>query len=896
MGSARAQGIAMAAVELFGALADEAVTAGLVNLAIAAIRTDHHPDVKGVRAQVSTLMRSKFSSLGRDDQEALSKAVESAIRALKIDDELVRATNNPDRLIEIIMSRSEHSLSPVLSDVVTGRNVRSILRIVCDWIALEIRRAPKFVQIRLDQAIEDVAKHGQSLTRLGARQDSMDGAIYAQDARLSEVQRMLDLIGGFDALRLASPVSLFGSAIDHRPRPAAVVGRVDALAQVSRFIDAHGFALVCGRELSGRFEILRAWCVESRPMEHAHAITYQSTEQLAAATEELALRYAVQPSGDIATVVAKLLWARPEITLIICEIDRVDLIQRLGSSCQASSGVLLMTASAKVGKSSPMHIDVVDLSDDEIYELLCAELHEAHLPGLQSLARALAGLPETARVAAALLREAEAPDALAIERLLSDPARILSIPLENSAKSRTQAAVWTRGLQHFADVEQFDGRLLLAAMHVMQNRVLPPQIDLVMHLLMTADQTAKNLEWAKYANARDSLVRLELAGVSDGFVNTPSLLAEFCWRQLDENDKGRVAKACLRSAKMAADRGRFSHEVVYYYCSAWLQMVDANWLRPWDVQLFDDAVLQLANVMWALDLREHSQVLLGRLLAIQAQDPNASTWSVAIRLGAQQLDIDTAKRAQDYVDLLAQERADQGELDPENECALWTLVAKSRWRTADLEGVLEAVAAGRRHLDALDDSSRALAETNLLRLWAWARASLGEVGPALAALDEAYEKLAGVAGPPALEEFRSETQEFLFRRGILGWKLWRDRELPHRDEASAVGDVIGVNSSWISVAAARSVGDFVLAEQHLDAGLPEYFESEVTQIYGVGQHYKTIWHAERVVHQTGFVIESGIHNDRRALEAALLELDDALSRFDRLSNEELELVRVQSWR
>ncbi|MET4099559.1 hypothetical protein ABIB37_001796 [Agrococcus sp. UYP10] len=898
MGQARAQAIAMASVELFGTLLNAAVSAGFVNVVMASIRTDYQPNLKQVRSRVSALINNKFNALSGHDRSALVDAAETALRSLKIDDDLVRATNSASLFLELVLTRVREALGPVMEDAATRDSIESIVRIVCDWIAAEIRRAPKHFGLRLDQAVDDIDLQRGALARLTANHEAVEHELKSHAARLAGAEDAVAMLDPFLMLSFVSPTSLFVAAVDHRALPACFVGRSDDLSELSRAVSACGMALVAGPELSGRFELARQWSMRERSLNTTYAVTYSSSDQLSTAVRALAQSRGVNPYGDIASVVGRLLRAQPELTLIVCDLDRSDLIERLAAACEPDAGVLLLTTGRAVGDEYDAALHLPALEEESILELLAAELPDFDVSVLDPLAKILRGLPETARVAAALVRRAGSAGDASLRAILADPALVLGVPLERSVSNRTQNAVWARVLDEFRQSAAFDGRLLLASLHVMQGRVLDVQLMGVAGLLTAATfEAVPDAFGDTFAHAKQSLQSLDLIDVASGMVSASRLLTAYCWRELNPQEQRRVVRACLGSAKTAASLGRYSREIVYYYCAAWLQTSETDEYRDIDRASFDDAVVQLANLMNELDLRESAVGLLGRLFALQGDDGSGAAWSTGVRIGHMLFAVDTVTRSREYVNSLERQYADvEVDLDPEEQCSYWSLVAKSRWEAGDLVGVRSAAASGLALLDQLEDASTSLPASALLRVGAWAEISLGDVPVGLDMLERGFAILAALGGAPSLEEYVSQTQTFLFEREVNDWLNWRDRPIAVKYERPAISDVIGVNSKWISVAAARSVGDLPAAEKLLADGLPEIFDSNEELIYGISPFYQAVWHAERLVHRAGIAIESESTPPRLALLLLKSELSEGVARLERLPAQEREMKRALGWR
>lgn len=861
----RAQAIAVASVDLFGALMNAAVGAGIVNVAIAALRSDFEPNIKRLKGQVSGLVNSKFRTLTRHDRQALITAAAAAVRSLRIDSKLVRATSNPRVLRALVLERARDELQPVLNDQVTRAGIEAILCIVCDWIVNEIRDAPRFDRQRLNWVIEDVSDHRNRLDEVERQQTY-------QAARLAEVGALTAAHEQFEALSLVSPTALFSAAVDHRKMPARFVGRCAAQSELTRIVAAEGAAVIAGPELSGRFELARNWSMRERPGS-VFALTFSSTAQFSTAVRELAQSRAVDPSGDIATVLARLLWSRPDMTLIVCDLDRADLISRMLSALAPAAGVLLITATSGVVREGISALQLEPLAVEHIHELLETELPAIAAADLADLAEKLEGLPGTARVTAALLRRAGAGAHATLRAISAQPTLALSASLDENQGTRTQEAAWSRSLQHFQTSAAFDGRLLLAAMHVMQHRVLRAQLQAALMLLRNGSPDDGGDAFSDtFVSALHGLEGLDLLNLDGSVVSVHRLLGEHCWRELGEDDRNAVVTSCLQAARSAADHGRYSREVVYYYCAGWLQNFAVCEYRDANRTVFDGAVTQLATMMTELDLRESAVSLLFRLHTLQSKDSAAEAWATSIRIGHLLQPVETRERWLQYVSELGTSYDDSEViLEPEDDCSFWLLVARSRWETGDSDGVLEAVSKGLAMSARLEGASKVLAESGLWRLAGWAQIVRASTTEGIRSLRRGYEVLASVAGTDALEEYRSHTQIFLKERGVLSWRDWRDMAAPKRHAGDPNSVVIGVNSKWVSVAAARSTGELSAARQLLAEGLPPEFRTGDKEIYGIGQFYQILWHAEHLIHDVGI-----------GLESAELERVDVLSMIDDL--------------
>jgi tetratricopeptide (TPR) repeat protein len=817
----------------------------------------------------------KYKSLSDADRESVADATTQALKAIAIDDELVKSTNNPVKLQELIWQRSSITSHPAAAKgSSTLPFVEQMMKIVCDWIAEEVKRSPELFGPRLEQAITDVRR----LEHTQIKQQESIASHAEQIAGFGAALQAARNLGAESGAR----TERFIAIADFRPTPSSFIGREKELVSLSGSVTQTGAAVIAGRQMVGRFEIARQWCGAQRDPAHAWAIEYRSAAQLASAAEGLAEHYGVPWTGDITGAISNLLRGRPNLTIIILGLDRPDLLGRLLASSQPQFGVLLLVVDG-TQRTFTGQIDVGDLSEDETLALIRAEVGPlaGHSVGLERLAHCLSGEPLLVRQAAALLRRS--PDAMdeLVEALSERPADVALTPLTSSERDHTAARIWLRALDACGTETGMPGDQAMALLHIMQDWVPDGAWAISLHMLLHETDEFEAIPKARFHLLRSTLAQLGLITVGEGFVLARSAVLQFCWEQLDEGLRRRAVIACLEAAQGFAIRGKFSRQVGLYNQTAWMQGRDTYKFRRYMPDLYDAVVRHVAVLMQLLDLGESALDFLQRHFGLLIEDPNSNPWPTALHIGRLLIDVDRP-HSLEYAEGLIAEHQDAKTIG-EYEAAFWEYVALVRWDASDLEGCILASEEGFAVLDLCPTVDRQLMEANLRRLRGQAQVSLGEVEAGLSD----FRKVISICNDdPGLVSMtgvqRATIRQFLQVREIENWREFDTNDATNTLSVPAHADIVRNNAEWMMAESSRRAGHYDEAEELLGP------EPDIS----FGPYYFAISRADHAVRLVGIAMEKAESEGRTPPASLLKILDEALALIDELPPREREFPRL----
>jgi tetratricopeptide (TPR) repeat protein len=318
-----------------------------------------------------------------------------------------------------------------------------------------------------------------------------------------------------------------------------------------------------------------------------------------------------------------------------------------------------------------------------------------------------------------------------------------------------------------------------------------------------------------------------------------------------------------------------------------LQSASTEEFRTWAPQQYDQAVIQLANLMREINLCEHAHDLLRRHLQLQTGLPDGNPWPAAIRLGYLVEEIDRKPQAQEYTDDLLEQYELAGGVDPQSETDFWSYLAVMRWNAGDLKGAVQACQRGFMGVGDLDADSLVSATASLHRVRGWARISLEDIDGGLADLEQGYDLVVNDAGfVSTATEYRGHTQAFLQVRGIDAWRLWQQKHAPLPTSSDPRAGTIDVQSEWVAAYASRLAGDYAAATALLGDGVDVAF----------GWHYDALNYAVYVMEWSSIKREQPEDFRPGVLLEILRRVNEALKRIDELPEELRSLPRVLSCR